>query len=100
MELKLILICIVCTSAKPTILAESLELLHPCWTTPPLFNNFMALYCLIKTAVYPSEKNWPSLPRERPKSIVTQEPVIIFQPEKIIKSILIDTTIKIFEPDL
>jgi hypothetical protein len=99
MELRLILICILCTSARPTILADSLKLLHPCWTSPPLFNQIVSLYCLIKTAVYPDETLWPSLPRERPHGIVTQAPVIIFQPKEIIKTILIDTTIKIIEPD-
>ena len=101
MELKvtIIFICLVCINAKPAILSDSLELLDPCWTSPPLLNNFMALYCLMKTIMYPSEKNWPSMPHTRPKNIVTQEPVIKLQPDKIVKSILKDVTIKILTPD-
>ena len=91
---------ILCTSTRPAILSDSVNRLHSCWKSPPLFDSIMSLYCLLHTAIYPNEKLWPSLPRKKQHVIITQAPVKVFLLKETVESILLDTTIKLIKPNI
>ena len=87
-----------CTDLKPAILSDSLKELHSCWSHTPLFNGVMSLYCLLRTAIYPTEKLWPSIPRNRQNIIVTPAPRRVIMLKEAVNSILLDATIQIIKP--
>jgi hypothetical protein len=89
---------ILCTNTRPAILYDSVNRLHSCWKSPPLFDNVMSLYCLLRTAIYPNEKLWPSLPRKKQHIIITQAPVKVIILKKAVESILLDATIQLIKP--
>ena len=92
------LISLIGTNTRPTILSDSVNRLHSCWKSPPLFDNVMTLYCLLRTAIYPNEKLWPSLPLKKQHIIITQAPVKVIMLREQVESILLDATIQLIKP--